>query len=245
MSRHIGIVAVSPEGAALCYREIFRRATALAGDTGHPVVTLHNEPFEQYVAAVMTDDWRTVGELLRRSAEVLAKAGAEFCLTPDNLMQHAVHLAEVGSPIPWLTMMDLVADGVVADGRRVVGLIGTKMVMYGSTYQTHLGLRGVRVLAPDLDDADAVDTIIFRELVHGTIVERSRTRLVDVIRRLGDKGCEAVILGCSEAPLLVGAENSPLPVYDATVMLAEGAVRLALGHALGRPQERVRPGLAG
>jgi aspartate racemase len=233
VSRHIGIVAVSPEGSAICYRRIFHAATRLAGAAGnaghHPRVTLHNEPFEAYLSAVLKDDWHTVGDLLRRSAEILAKAGAEFCIVPDNLMQHGVHLAEVGSPIPWLKMTDLVADAISADGRKKVGLIGTRMVMLGSTYQTPLGMRGVHVLVPPEDQASEVDAIIFRELVHGVISPASQHRVLDIINGLAGQGCEGIILGCTEAPLLVSAENSPIPVYDSVGLLAEGAARRALG----------------
>jgi len=233
LAKHIGIVAVSPEGSALCYRQIFRTAKALIGDHGHPRVTLHNEPFDEYVQAVFRDDWHTVGSLLRQSAQVLAQAGCEFCITPDNLMQHGVHLAEVGSPIPWLTMADLVAEAVAIDKRKVVGLIGTKMVMFGSTYQTLLGLKGVHVLVPDLDQAAVIDDIIFHELVYGLVRPQSQTKVLGVIRQLADQGCEGLILGCTEGPLLVTSENSPLPVYDSTALLAEGAVRRALAIPAG------------
>lgn len=228
-AKHIGIVAVSPEGSALCYREIFRFAGRLIGDHGHPIVSLHNEPFEDYMAAVLRDDWHRVGELLLRSAKCLAAVGAEFCITPDNVMQHGVELARTHSPIPWLTMTDLVSDQVAADQRKVVGLIGTKMVMFGSTYQTYLGLKGVKVIVPDAKDAETIDAIIFRELVHGTVVESSRQQLLDAIDRMRQRGAEGVVLGCTEAPLLVTSANSPLPVYDTAALLAEGAVRFSFG----------------
>lgn len=235
MAKHIGIVAVSPEGTALCYREIFRHATRLIGERGHPIVSLHNEPLERYVAAVRRDDWETVGEMLARSARVLAGAGAEFCIVPDNLMQHGIHLAESRSPIPFLSMTELVCERVKRDGRKSVGLIGTKMVMLGSTYQTHLGLKGVRVDVPGMDDAEAVDRIIFEELLIGEVNEASEKLVVGVVKSLAERGCEGIILGCSEAPLLISPENSPLPVYDATDLLAEEAVRCSMG-------ERVLPG---
>ncbi|MBX3404470.1 MAG: amino acid racemase [Phycisphaeraceae bacterium] len=227
MPKHIGIVGCSPEGTALCYREIFRHAKRLLGDRGHPVVSIHNEPLERYVEAVLKDDWHTVGDLLTRSARFLAACGAEFCIVPDNLMQHGVHLAEGGSPIPWLTMTDLVTRAVECDRRQVVGLIGTKMVMYGSTYQTALGLKGVRVLIPEDTEAESLNSIIFRELVFGETRSESRAQVVEIVRRLAGRGCEAVVLGCSEAALVISAENSPVPVYDATDLLAEGAVRYA------------------
>lgn len=225
---HIGIVAVSPEGAALCYRQISRQAARLVEGGRSPRITLHGEPFGDYLQALKAQDWIRVGELLRRSAEALARAGAEVCFSPDNAVQHGVHLAEVGSPVPWLMMTDLVAKRVEADGRKTVGIIGTKMVTSGSTYQTHLGLRGVRVLAPEPAEAEALDGIIFGELIYGKILPASQKRVLGIIKELAGRGCEGVILGCSEAPLLVTPENSPIPVYDAADILSEGAIRHAL-----------------
>lgn len=225
MARHIGIVAVSPEGAALFYRQIFREAARVLPTDQHPRVSLHNEPLAHYIAAIRENDWHRVGDLLRRSAVILAQCGAEFCLTPDHAVQHGVHLAEAGSPIPWLAMPDLVASAVEADRRRIVGLIGTRMVTTGSTYQTHLGLRGIQVLVPEPDQADLIDRIIFTELIYGDIRPASQQAVLGIISRLAQRGCEAVILGSSEAPLLVTPDNAPLPVYDATEILARGAVQ--------------------
>ncbi len=229
MPKHIGIAAVSPEGSALCYREIFRAASRLVGDAGHPRVTLHNEPFELYLEAALKSDWHTVGALLRRSADVLAASGAEFCITPDNLMQNAVHLAEVGSKIPWLSMTDIVSEAVVRDGRKAVGLIATRLVTLGSTYQTHLGVRGCHLLVPDEPDVASIDSIIFGELVHGVVRPESRDRLQLVINNLAQRGCDGVILGYTEAGLLLANEPSALPVYDSTSLLAHAAVKMALG----------------
>lgn len=238
MAKHIGIVAVSPEGSALCYREIFRHATRLLGDQTHPLVTLHNEPLERYVAAVRRDDWETVGEMLARSAQILAKGGAEFCIVPDNLMQHGIHLAESRSPIPFLAMTELVSERVQRDARKTVGLIGTKMVMLGSTYQTHLGLRGVRVDVPSMEEAEVLDRIIFTELLYGQVNQASRQAVLAVVQNLASRGCEGVILGCSEVPLLISMENSPVPVYDATDLLAEEAVRCSMGERVLRGRVR-------
>ena len=225
MSSHIGIVGVSPEGAALFYRQIMRQAASALPPNEQPRVSLHNEPLEMYIAAIQHNDWMLVGKLLRRSAELLARCGAEFCLTPDNAVQHGVQLAEVGSPIPWLTMTELVAEAVSNDSRRVVGIIGTKLVMNSSTYQTHLGLRGVQVLAPEEEEADRIDQIIFKELVYGQTRPESRLAVVNAIDGLARKGCDGVILASSEASLLITPENSPLPVYDSAALLAQASVR--------------------
>jgi aspartate racemase len=228
VAKHIGIAAVSPEGAALFYRNIFRQASHLLEPHQHPRVTLHNEPLALYIDAFRTNDWHTIGNLLRRSAEILARSGAVFCLCPDNAVAHGIQLAESGSPIPWLTMPDLVAKAVEADRRKVVGLIGTKMVTTGSTYQTHLGLRGIQVLVPDAGEAEEMDRIIFAELIFGDIRPRSQVTVLRIIDNLASKGCEGVILGCSEAPLLVTQENSHLPIYDAADILARGALHRAM-----------------
>lgn len=195
------------------------------GNDGHPRMTLHNEPFDSYLQAALKSDWHKVGELLRRTADVLAAAGAEFCISPDNLMQNGVHLAEVGSKIPWLNMTDAVAEAVARDQRKRVGLIGTKLVTYGSSYQTHLGMKGVELFVPTEEQASEIDAIIFRELVKGVVRPASRQRMIEVICSLADRGCEGVILGCTEAPLVVTAETAPLPVYDSTTVLAEAALR--------------------
>ncbi len=228
MIKHIGIVAVSPEGAALFYRQVFRQGAQVLGPDRHLRVSLHNEPLEAYIAALKADDWHTVGELLRRSAEILGRSGAEFCLCPDNAVQHGVHLAEAGSPIPWLRMPELVAEAVEREGRKVVGVIGTSTVTRGAVYQTHLGLKGIQVLMPDPEEAEALDKIIFGELIFGTIKARSQRRVLAIIDRLAERGCQGVILGCSEAPLVVTPENSSLPLYDAADLLATGAVRRAI-----------------
>lgn len=225
MSSHIGIVAVSAEGASLFYRQVCRHAGRLRSPTDQPRISLHNEPLEVYLNAMRRDDWHTVGRMLRRSAELLARCGAEFCLTPDNAVQHGVQLAEVGSPIPWIRMPEVVGAAVGADGRKCVGIIGTKLVMHSSTYQTHLGLRGIQVLAPDEEDAQTVDHIIFGELIYGDIRPESRAHLLGIMKKMAAQGCEAVILASSEVPLLINAENAPIPVYDSVDILAEAAVR--------------------
>jgi len=231
VTKHIGIVAVSPEGAALFYREIFRQAKRLASDPhDHPRVTLHNEPLASYLEAVRSGDWHAVAELLQKSARHLASCGATFCLSPDNAVQHAVHLAQSGSPIPWLTMPELVAHAVEADARKTVGILGTRWVTMASTYQTHLGLKGSKVVVPLPHDAEELDSIILNELIYGFVQESSRARVLAMVAHLADRGAEAVILASSEIPLVVTTTNCALPLYDAAEILARGAINRALAR---------------
>jgi len=230
VARHIGIIAVSPEGSAMCYRTLAQRVSSVAEPDARPLITLHSIPFSRYLAAIDHDDWEMVAQLLQWSSETLAAAGAEFCILPDNLAHHAAPMARAGSPVPWLSMIDLVADAVVSDGRKTVGLIGAKALTSGSIYQTVLGLRGVKVVVPEPGDLQAVNDIIFRELIHGSVTEPSRERLHQILGALSERGCEGVILGSTETPLLVTAETPELSLYDPVHLLVAGAMDVALGR---------------
>lgn len=227
MTKHIGIVAVSPEGAASCYRQLFRHASVKLPSDKHPVVSIYNIPLALYIQAVRSDNWRLVGQMLQESAQKLADIGAEFCFTPDNAVQHAVQLADVHSPIPWIKMTDAVADAIARDERKTVGVIGTKYVTSGSVYQTDLGIKGIKLVRPSDEDAEHLDTIIFEELIYGSICDSSRARVMEIVDRLAARGCEGLILGCSEAPLMISAQTSPLPLYDASDIIAERAMEFA------------------
>ena len=135
------------------------------------MVSIYNIPLALYIQAVRSDNWRLVGQMLRESAQKLADIGAEFCFTPDNAVQHAVQLADVNSPIPWIKMTDAVADSIARDERKVVGVLGTKYVTSGSVYQTDLGIKGIKMVRPSDEDAELLDTIIFEELIYGGICE--------------------------------------------------------------------------
>lgn len=228
MSKHIGIAAVSPEGSAFCYRQIGRRASDIELPERRPLITLHNQPFSSYVEALLRADWPAIAQMLSETARVLAEAGADFCVLPDNVAHHALPMAEIGSPIPWLNMIDLVAEAIQSNGCKSVGLIGTKFVTQGSTYQTVLGLRGMHLHVPPDDAAADIDRIIFNEAVYGRVRKDSRDKVVAAISGLADRGCEAVILGTTEASLLFAVEESPLPTFDPVELLAEAAIRYAL-----------------
>lgn len=224
VSSHIGIVGVSPEGAAVFFRQIIHHATTRRAPNDQPRISIHNEPLSMYLDGIRRGDWHSVDRLLRRSAELLSRCGCTIVMTPDNVVQHAVHMAEVGSPVPWLGMPDLVACAVANDKRKIVGLIGTSLVTSASTYQTHLGLKGVQVLSPESEESETMDQIIYGELIFGQIRPESRLAVLQIIANFAHRGCDGVILACSEAPLLITRENSPLPVYDAADILAETAV---------------------
>ena len=228
MTKHIGIVGVSPEGASICYQQLFRHAAVMLEPHMHPIVSVHNIPLAQYVDAVGRDDWCQVAALLTDSALRLASIGVEFCFTPDNAVQHAVQLAEVSCPIPWLKMTSAVATRIEEDNRKTVGVIGTKYVTSGSAYQTDLGVKGIKLVRPNEEDTETLNQIIFDELVFGIINPESQKTIHEIIYRLTDLGCEGVILGCSEAPLMVTHETCDVPLYNASDIMAQQAMEFAI-----------------
>jgi aspartate racemase len=224
MRTHLGIVGVSSEGAALFYRNLARQASNVRSPTDQPKISIHAEPLAEYLAAIRRDDWHAIGRLLRKSADMLASCGAQCVMTPDNAVQHGVQLAEVGSPIPWLTMPQLVGEAIAKDNRKRVGIIGTKMVCFSSTYQTQLGLQGIRVSPPNEADANTIDEIIFGELIFGYARPESIEKVRTILAGMAASGCEAIILASSELPLIVSEGVSPLPVYDSNELLAHAAL---------------------
>jgi aspartate racemase len=225
VEKHVGIVAVSAEGAALCYRTICVEGAKIFGPHNHPQVTMHTFPLAQYMTHIDAGDWAGCGALMLRSARKLADAGADFVICPDNTAHQAVDLIINQSPLPWLHIASEVASVAKADGYRRVGVLGTKYLMEGPVYTAKLDAAGIRHEIPSADDRERINAIIFDELVYGRFEEPARRFFRDVIVRLRDRGCDAVALSCTEIPLLIGANDSCLPILDSTRILARAALR--------------------
>jgi aspartate racemase len=225
---HIGIVACSTEGAALCYRTISLEGALRLGRHDHPEVSLHSFPLAQYMKSIEANDWAGVAELMLASAEKLAKAGADFLICPDNTIHQAFDLVEHRSPRPWLHIAREVAAEGKRKGYRRLAVLGTRYLMEGPVYRETLKLAGVEHRVPGAEQRQHINQIIFDELVNGQILPRSLAYYVEVIRALKDEGCDAVVLGCTEIPLLVTPEASPLPTLDSTRLLARAAVVKAI-----------------
>src|SRR3974377_540369 len=148
MPKHIGIVACSAEGAALCYRTICDEAPALMGRHMHPEISLHSHCLGEYMEHVYPNDWQGVADLMLSSADKLAKAGADFLICPDNTIHHAFDLVAPRSPPRWLQIVDEVATVAKARGFRKLAITGTKYTMEGTVYQTKLPAAGIEELGP-------------------------------------------------------------------------------------------------
>jgi len=229
MDGHIGIVACSAEGAALCYRTICIEAEALMGPYAHPEISLHGLSLADYVACLDRGDLDGVAALMLDSADKLARAGADFLITPDNTIHQAMALVGPRSPLPWLHIAEVVAGEALARGFRRLGLTGTRWMIDSELYPETLAACGLDWLRPTAAERDETDRIITEELVKGVFHPESVERFRQVIRRMGEAGCDAVVLGCTEIPLIIGEHNAPLPVLDSTRLLARAALRRAVG----------------
>ncbi len=225
---HIGIVACSTEGAALCYRTVSLEGAKKLGRHDHPEVSLHSFSLAQYMKSIDSGDWAGVAELMLASAEKLAKAGADFLICPDNTIHQAFDLVEHRSPRPWLHIACEVATEAKRCGYKRLAVLGTRYLMEGPVYPETLKAAGVEYRMPSAVERERINQIIFDELVNGYILPRSLSYYVEVIRALKDEGCDAVVLGCTEIPLLVTPESSPLPTLDSTRLLARAAVQKAI-----------------
>jgi len=228
MAQHIGIVACSAEGAALCYRIICTEGASRMGEHNHPEITMHTYPLSDYMVYIRSGDWEKVGELMIRSASIVAGAGADFVICPDNTIHQAFEIAVKQSPIPWLHIAEAVATEAKEKGFMNLGILGTKYLMTGPVYPEAVKKFGINCLIPTEEQREQIDNIIFAELVNGVFSEESRLYFNKVIGELKQSGSEAVVLGCTEIPLLVDPKDCPLSTLDSTRLLARAALRKAL-----------------
>ncbi|MDL4820199.1 aspartate/glutamate racemase family protein [Actinomadura opuntiae] len=228
---HLGILAHSAEGAALCFRAFCQEGFRELGPDDHPDVTLDLIALARSMPAWDAGDHDAVRAILAESVRRLAAAGATFFACPDNTAHMALERPGDDLALPGLHIAQVVAGRAARDGRRRVGVLGTRYTMDGPVYPRELAARGIEAVVPDAADRARVHEIIFAELVNGVVTEESRREYVRIIERLAGRGCDAVALVCTEIPLLVTPEVSPLPTLDSTRLLARAAFEAAAGRA--------------
>jgi aspartate racemase len=227
VTQHIGIVACSAEGAALCYRTICSEGAQLLGGHAHPEVSIHTHSLAAYMRCIDRDDWAGVGELMLASAGKLAAIGARVAICPDNTIHRALPAIRARSPIPWLHIAEVVAADAARRSFRRVGLTGTRWLVESDVYPTALAAHGIDVVRPAAATRETMNRIIMDELVPGLVRPEAVAAFQAVIADLAAAGCDAVVLGCTEIPLIISDANSALPTLDSTRLLA----RAALHHA--------------
>jgi aspartate racemase len=228
MPLHIGIVACSAEGAALCYRTICTEGARLLGPHAHPEVSIHTHSLAAYTACLDRNDWPGVAELMLTSATKLARIGADFLICPDNTIHQALPYVAPRSPLPWLHIAEVVAAEAAQRGFGCLGLTGTRWLVESELYPDKLAARGLRCVRPGAAEREEVNRIIMEELVYGVFEPEAVAAFQRIIGGLQAQGCDAVVLGCTEIPLLMNDANSPLPTLDSTRLLAQAALRRAV-----------------
>jgi aspartate racemase len=221
MTKHIGIVACSAEGASLCYTTICVEGAKVMGPHDHPEISMHTHSLGEYMKCINRNDWNGVASLMLSSAEKLAKSGADFLICPDNTIHQAFPEVEKRSSLPWMHIAQVVAKEAVSRGFDRVGLTGTRYLVQSDVYPASF-------VRPTPEEREEINRIIFDELVYGVFKPAAVAYFQKVFTRMKDDGCDAVVLGCTEIPLIMNDANSPLPVLDSTRLLARAALQRAI-----------------
>ncbi len=226
--KRIGIVAHSVEGAALCFLTACREGQRLLGPHMHPEIVISAIPMALSMPGWESDNHDIVANELRRGVEQVAAAGADFFICPDNTAHIVLEKIAGSFPIPGLNIAHVVCDEIRSSGWRTAGLLGTNWTMTGPVYANALYSRNLRRLIPNEARRIQINRAIFDELCQSVFLPSTTEVFVDAIRELASAGADCAILGCTEIPLIINVENSPLPVLDSTRLLAVHAVREAL-----------------
>lgn len=232
MPLHIGIVACSAPGAALCYQAICSEGAAVMEPYAHPEISMHSPSFAQYDELMERDDWEGVGELMLDSANKLARSGADFLICPDNTIHRSLPYIESRLPLPWLHIVEVVAEEAASRGFHKLGLMGTRWLVTSNVYPEKLSVRGLEYVRPSDEARDEMNRIIMEELVHNVFKSESVEYFQGVIEGMQAQGCDAVILACTEIPLIINDGNSALPTLDSTRLLARAALKRAIAPQL-------------
>ncbi len=226
--KHIGIVGCSAEGAALCYKTICKESADWLGEYAHPEVSMHTHSLADYVKYLEAGDLDGVAALMLSSAEKLNKQGADFLICPDNTIHQVMDKVSPESPLPWLHIADAVTAEASKAGYEQIGILGTRWLVESDVYPFHIETAGMAWLRPNPEEINETSRIIMEELVHGIFFPKSINYFQSVIANLKSLGCDSVVLGCTEIPLIINDDNSVLPVLDSTRLLANAAIKRAL-----------------
>jgi aspartate racemase len=229
-TKHIGIIGCSYEGAALCYKTVCNEGSDYLGEHAHPEVSLHTHPLSEYMEYINKNDWNGVAELMISSANKLTGIGAQILICPDNTIHQSLPIVKTAIATPWLHIAEEVLLESRKNNYKKVGVLGTRFLMDGPVYRQKCKELGLGYIIPGGEERKHINKIIFEELVYGIIKEDSKKYLSGAIDDLKLQGCDAVILGCTEIPLIISPNDSSLPTLDSTRILARAALKKSIGQ---------------
>jgi aspartate racemase len=200
------------------------------GPYQHPQITMHSFPLADYMRYISRLDWQGTAGLLLDSVDKVARAGADFAICPANTAHEAFTFLRPRSPIPWLHIVEVVADAATGRGWSKLGILGTQFLMEGKVYGDVLSERGIAAVIPQPEHRERINALIFDELVKGILKNSTREYFQSVVTQLAEAGCDGVVMGCTEIPLLLRPEDVEVPLLDSTRLLAKAALQEALGE---------------
>lgn len=228
MTKKIGICAHSYEGGSLCFITACREGAKLMGPHMHPNIILSAIPMGLSMKAWESEDYIEIAKYLKEGINQIAKSGADYFLCPDNTAHIVLEQIIEELPIPGLHIADVVCQEIIKNNWKKVGLLGTKWTMGGTVYPKILEENDLFVITPNEATKQKINDSIFDELCQGIFTAKTSELFIESIDNLKKEGAECVILGCTEIPLIINSNNSPLPILDSTRLLSKYAVKLAI-----------------
>lgn len=227
----IGLIGgMSWESSREYYRIINETVREKLGDPHSCKTILYSVDFAEIESLQHRGEWRKLTDRMIAIAKNLEQAGAELLVICTNTMHAMAGDIQKNITVPIVHIVDTVAEEIIKRNLHTVGLLGTRFTMEHDFYKGRLKeIHGIDVLVPETPERDVIHTIIYKELIAGIVNDDSREKFKVIIANLQKGGAEGVILGCTEIPLLIRAEDCDIPVFDTTMLHARKAVELALG----------------
>jgi aspartate racemase len=230
--KSIGLIGgLSWESTSTYYTLINQQTKHRLGGLHSAKIIMNSVDFAEIEDLQRQGGWQQTAILLGNAAQSLESAGADFFLICANTMHIVAEEVEAMASIPVLHIAEATAGELVNDGRKKVGLLGTRYTMEKDFYKQRLKDKfDIEVVVPDEAQREILHNIVYEELCLGIIADESRNKVLAMIDSLHQQGAECIILGCTEIPLLVTQQDTDIPLYDTTAIHARCAVELALAH---------------
>jgi aspartate racemase len=236
MHKRIGILGgMTAESTVTYYQYIVRAYQQRFGDHGYPEIVIVSVSFQQFEDWMEAGNWESIAAALAQGLRRLHAAGAQVGVIATNTMHLLFDRLERASPLPLISIVDATVRAIERARLSRVGLLGTRFTMEQPFYAERLARHGIATIVPDIVDRHDVHRVIMKELSLGIVSDASRRRYLEIIDGLVSRGAEAVVLGCTEIPLLVRPEHTTVPLFDTTTLHAEEALAWAIGET-GTPQ---------
>ena len=178
-------------------------------------------------------DQKAIENFLLQQVDQLKAAGADFFLLCANGAHRFVPAIASRLPLPFISIVDETVKQVQLKGIKKVGLLGVKQTMSGRFYHDKLDDASIETITPELMEQELIHQIIYEELIHNRITEKSRQYFIAIMKNLVATGAEGIILGCTEIPLIVQQEHSEVTIFNTTAIHCEAALEYAFSSDLG------------